>query len=154
MRRGEGYWTGLIFLFVFDPNPIEARCLGLRTVVVLCGLAWRNFPIALRVAIILPSWLPSLALWGKLISGCYVDCVCVCEFNERQYWIWSVCWVMVRVVLSGWYIIVCVSRLRPVLVPVSSSYAFVKHNLKSVLGTGWKSSYSYEETREIYSFFN
>ena len=34
----QGFWTGLIFLFVFDPKPLEAKRLGLRTVIVLCGL--------------------------------------------------------------------------------------------------------------------
>ena len=30
-ESNEGFWTGLFFLVVFDPMPMEAKCLGLRT---------------------------------------------------------------------------------------------------------------------------
>ena len=52
-------WTGLIFLFVSDPKN---RGKASRTEDCYCALwaAWQNFPITLRVAIILRPWLPSL----------------------------------------------------------------------------------------------
>ena len=74
------------------PNSIPAwgmSSLDLR--IILCLLScMEGFPITLRVAFILRSWLTILAWQGELLRRWYVDCVCVWNPMRESIEFWSV----------------------------------------------------------------
>ena len=102
-HSSEGFETGLFYLVVLNPIPVRRHSiLDLRIVLVLFELhGGISHPHGGCPSYFTLDYQALLCMPVNQGVLCWMS-VCVCELNEREYWLWSLCRVMVCVAVSGW----------------------------------------------------